>query len=164
MTIDVRPVGGAVRNRARLVARHEGVSWTSLAEAKDLDLARRCLPDVDGGLLLLSGGAAIDDRRALAGWARRVRLRATAVLLYGPAADAMATAIGVGAGCPMVVRCADALDASITAARLAEDGDTILLCPGRPTEIDGPEPSSLFASVAMHPEEAIAAPAVVEAA
>ena len=164
MTIDVRSVASSALHRARLVARHEGVAWSSLAEARDLEHARRALPVVDGGLLLLTGGAAVDDRHALAAWARLVRQRTRAVLLFGRAAEAMARAIGVHDDGPMIVRCADALDASVTAARMAADGDTILLCPGRPPERGTLDPAPIFARVARRPAEALAAAAAVEAA
>ncbi len=126
------------------------VQWVNDAAATRPGRAVAALDGWPGHLLVIAGGR--DDGLPLGRWARATGSRAVCVLLFGSAAPRMAQALEQHDAVSITVRCADLDDAILTAARLAEPGDTVLFSPGcEPMNPAPPSPGERFRDLTMAP-------------
>ncbi len=136
-----------------LVAARGGVSYVSDAKATRPGRTAAALEAQPAPVLLISGGRY--GGQPLRGWARAATAKATHVLLYGQADDALARALEEQ-DCPAtIVRCADLDDAVLVAARLTTPGDTVLFSPAcEPESPLRPSPGERFRDIATMPRAA----------
>jgi UDP-N-acetylmuramoylalanine--D-glutamate ligase len=126
------------------------VRWVNDAAATRPGRSVASLGTWDGNLLVIAGGR--DDGLPLGRWARATGGQAFAVLLFGGAAPRMAQALVEHDAVSVLVRCADLDDAILTAARLAEPGDTVLFSPAcEPLHPNPPSPGERFRDLTMAP-------------
>jgi UDP-N-acetylmuramoylalanine--D-glutamate ligase len=136
--------------RQEFVGSRGRVRWINDAAATRPGRAVAALGGWEGNLLVIAGGR--DDGLPLGRWARTTGGRAFAVLLFGGAAPRMAAALTEHDALSVIVRCADLDDAILTAARLAEPGDTVLFSPAcEPLNPNPPSPGERFRDLTMAP-------------
>jgi UDP-N-acetylmuramoylalanine--D-glutamate ligase len=137
-------------DRQEYVGTRGRVRWVNDAAATRPGRAVAALDGWPGNLLVIAGGR--DDGLPLGRWARTTGSRAVCVLLFGSAAPRMARALEEHDAVSVTVRCADLDDAILTAARLAEPGDTVLFSPGcEPMNPAPPSPGERFRDLTMAP-------------
>jgi len=137
-------------DRQELVGTRGRVRWVNDAAATRPGRAVAALGGWDGNLLVIAGGR--DDGMPLGRWARATGNRAMFVLLFGGVAPRMAQALEGHDALSIIVRCADLDDAILTAARLAEPGDTVLFSPAsEPASPTPPSPGERFRDLTMAP-------------
>jgi UDP-N-acetylmuramoylalanine--D-glutamate ligase len=137
-------------NRQEFVGTRGRVRWVNDAAATRPGRAVAALGGWEGTLLVIAGGR--DDGLPLGRWARATGRRAFAVLLFGAVAPRMATALVDHDAQSIIVRCADLDDAILTAARLAEPGDTVVFSPAsEPLNPMPPSPGERFRDLTMAP-------------
>jgi UDP-N-acetylmuramoylalanine--D-glutamate ligase len=154
-----RAVAGVLRRSASamdgrdVVAESGGVTWVNDAAATRPGRTVAALEASNGNpVLLIAGGQ--HGGQPLAGWARAAG-KARYVLLFG-ADDGLLAATLEDHNCrSTIVRCADLDDAVLTAARLANRGDTVLFSPGcEPDSPLPPSPGDRFHDLATMPRAA----------
>jgi UDP-N-acetylmuramoylalanine--D-glutamate ligase len=129
-----------------LVAVRRRVRWMADNGATRPGRTAATLAPVDGHLYLIAGGQ--DGGQPLARWAEAVGAHASAALLFGPAAEALATALRERGAATTIIRCASLTDGVLVARRLASAGDVVLFSPGcEPDELDLMTPGELFAGL-----------------
>jgi UDP-N-acetylmuramoylalanine--D-glutamate ligase len=113
-------------HRMRTVAEHQGIRWVDDSKATNPHAAAASLGMFERVVWLAGGrnkGLEFDDL------VREAAVRLSAVVLFGEAADELASAFARHAPQILVVRVAALDDGVRTAARLAQAGDTVLLAP-----------------------------------
>ena len=119
-----------VEHRLELVRERGSVRWYNDSIATAPERAAAALRSFDEPIVLLAGGR--DKKLPWSDFARLVRQRVRALILFGEAAGLIAEAVAAEPGDDdlRIVRCADLAEAVAAAARTTQPGDVVLLSPG----------------------------------
>ncbi len=118
-----------VPHRLELVRRLHGVAWYNDSIATAPERAMAAIRSFEEPLVLLAGGR--DKNLPWEAFAALVRQRVDHLIVFGEAAELIASAVGTGSQRPFTLhRCAGLEEAVRQAAAVAEAGDVVLLSPG----------------------------------
>jgi len=108
----------------------DGVAWYNDSIATAPERAIAAIRSFDEPIVLLAGGR--DKKLPWDAWARLVRQRVRALILFGEAADLILDALSKAEGDlpETVLRCGSLEDAVRAAYHASQPGDVVLLSPG----------------------------------